>query len=284
MFEAKVLADSTPPTGIRLITMEITFPRFVLAEFNTHKMISKNSASSRAIPVEKMIKRVQDNPVIPIHWGAAQKGMQAYDVLGPEDQAVCEMDWLLHRDEAVSRVRSMLHHGLHKQIANRLLEPWMWTTVICTGNIGAFNNFWSLRCHPEAEPHIRRIAEMSESAAKDSTSQMLEVGEWHLPLTGFPGDEALSKEDLVKVSAGRCARVSYFTHDGVRNVQADIDLHDRLVESKHFSPTEHQAKCVKPIHYAIEWDYLSDRSGGNLGTGWSQYRKTLQGEYQKENR
>jgi len=272
-FEVKVLADSlSTVTNSRLTTLMMTYPRIIHSEHLRHRMFSFNAASSRAIPVEKFIKQVEEDPFIPIHWGAAQKGMQAYDVLSPEDAAVCEMDWLFCRDESVSRVKSMLHHGLHKQIANRLLEPWMWTTVICTGPDGAWKNFFALRCHPEAEPHIQKLAYMTRDCMKASCPKLLEVGDWHLPLTGFPGDEALSQEDLIKVSAGRCARVSYLTAEGSRDVSQDIALHDRLVASKHFSPTEHQAM------HGLEDSFLSN--GGNFGQGWIQYRKTLMGEYQ----
>jgi hypothetical protein len=168
--------------------------------------------------------------------------------------------------------KQLLALGLHKQIANRILEPWMWTTVICTGNSGAWNNFFALRCHPEAEPHIQKLAYMARDAMKTSWPKLLEAGDWHLPLTGFPGDEVLSKDDLIKVSAGRCARVSYLTAEGTRDVSQDIALHDRLVSSKHFSPTEHQAMC------GLEDSFMSN--GGNFGQGWIQYRKTLIGEYQ----
>lgn len=272
-FEVKVLADSlSASSNSRLTTLMMTYPRIIHSEHLRHRMFSFNAASSRAIPVEKFIKQVEEDPFVPIHWGAAQKGMQAYDVLSPEDAAVCEMDWIFCRDESVSRVRSMLHHGLHKQIANRLLEPWMWTTVICTGTDGVWNNFFALRCHPEAEPHIQKLAYMTRDVMRASWPKILEVGDWHLPLTGFPGDEALSKDDLIKVSAGRCARVSYLTAEGTRDVSQDIALHDRLVSSKHFSPTEHQAMC------GLEDSFFSN--GGNFGQGWIQYRKTLQGEYQ----
>jgi thymidylate synthase ThyX len=232
-------------------------------------MFSRNAASSRAIPVEKMIEQVEKNPVIPIHWGKAQKGMQAYDVLDERCTTSCRVAWLLARQSAVDSTKVLLGLGLHKQIANRLLEPWMWITVIATGNEGAWNNFFALRCHHEAEPHIQSIAYMARDMRNQSTPQKLSDGQWHLPLIGFEGDELLSVEDQVKVSVGRCARVSYLTHDGRRDVQADIDLHDRLLASKHFSPFEHVARSGK---------HTGD--GGNLGYGWTQYRKTLKGEYQ----
>ena len=272
MFNAKVLADSTNLCGNRLITMEMTYPRFIHAEHLRHRMFSFNVASSRAIPVEKMIEQVEKNPVIPIHWGKAQKGMQAYEVLSGLDANECKDLWLTARDYCLGAAEAMMINGLHKQIINRILEPWMWCTVICTGNQGAWNNFWALRCHPEAEPHMQNIAEHTREAANASETDRLFEGDWHLPLIGFDGDEQLSVSDAVKVSAGRCARVSYLTHDGRRDVQADIDLCQRLVTSKHFSPTEHQARCWEGV--------TTPDASGNLGLGWVQFRKTLHGEYQ----
>jgi len=147
----------------------------------------------------------------------------------------------------------------------------MWITVIVTGNEGAWNNFFALRCHHEAEPHIQKIAGMAREVRSQSIPQKLSAGQWHLPLIGFEGDELLSDEDKVKVSVGRNARISYLTHDGIRDVQADIDLHDRLLASKHFSPFEHVAQSV---HYS------GPEFEANFGQGWVQYRKTLKGEYQ----
>jgi thymidylate synthase ThyX len=271
MFSAKVLADSTNTCDNRLTTMELTYPRFIHSEVMTHRMFSRNAASSRAIPVEKMIEQVEKNPVIPIHWGKAQKGMQAYEELGYYEKIDCRYAWIEARRDALKHVRKLLNLGLHKQIVNRILEPWMWITVIVTGNEGAWNNFFALRCHHEAEPHIQKIAGMAREVRSQSVPQKLSAGQWHLPLIGFEGDEFLSDEDKVKVSVGRNARISYLTHDGRRDVQADIDLHDRLLASKHFSPFEHVAQSV---HYS------GPEFEGNFGEGWVQYRKTLKGEYQ----
>lgn len=270
-FEVKVLADSlSTVSNSRLTTLMMTYPRIIHSEHLRHRMFSFNAASSRAIPVEKFIKQVEEDPFIPIHWGAAQKGMQAYEVLSESDERECREAWLTARWACVSQAKYMLKAGLHKQIANRILEPWMWTTVICSGTSGAWNNFFALRCHPEAEPHIQKLAYMARDCMKASWPKLLEVGDWHLPLTGFPGDETLSKEDLIKVSAGRCARVSYLTAEGTRDVSQDIALHDRLVASKHFSPTEHQAMCLDAL----------PSNAGNFEYGWYQYRKSLLGEYQ----
>jgi hypothetical protein len=222
-----------------------------------------------------MIQQVETNPFIPLHWGKAQKGMQAYEQFTGVDANECVDRWLIARDYALGAAEGMLDQGLHKQIVNRILEPWMWITVIVTGNEGAWNNFFALRCHHEAEPHIQKIAGMAREVRSQSIPQKLSAGQWHLPLIGFIDDdgvdERLTWPDAiqVKVSVGRCARVSYLTHEGRRDVQADIDLHDRLLASKHFSPFEHVARSGQ---------HTGD--GGNLGFGWTQYRKTLKGEYQ----
>jgi len=273
MFKAKILADSILSTpSSRLITLELTYPRFVHSEFMTHRTHSRNSASSRAIPVSKMIEQVKENPVIPIHWGKNQKGMQAETELSIDVQNFCTIRWLAQRDRAVECVKELIENGLHKQIANRLLEPWMWITIITTAGIDGWNNFFALRCHPDAEPHIQKIAYLAKSAIQSSSPEYI-INGWHLPLIGFDGDEKLSEIDAVKVSVGRCARVSYLTHFGTRDVAADIELHDRLQASKHFSPFEHVARR----RYSNE----SEKLCGNFPLGWTQYRKTLCGEFQK---
>ncbi len=273
-FEARVLADSTPGrfSGGRLITVEMTYPRFVHAEHLRHRMFSFNVASSRAIPVEKIIEQVEGSPVVPIHWGQKQKGMQAFQEVGPEEAAEAKELVLRLRDEAVQTARRMLELGLHKQVVNRYLEPWMWCTVICTGNIRAWQHFWSLRCHPDAEPHIREIAYTTKFVIDHSPSEVLEDDGLHLPLVReddlkeFRGDET----SLCMISAGRCARVSYLTHEGVRDPKVDIELASKLIINRHFSPFEHQAK----------FDISAERYiRGNLGWPWVPFRKTLQGEY-----
>lgn len=264
MFEVKILAASVNSMGERLTTFQLTYPRFIHSELLTHRMFSRNSASSRAIPVEKMISDVMVNPVIPIHWGAAQKGMQAYSEVPNHVQATCETMWLNARDEAVRQARLILDCGVHKQIVNRLLEPWMWITVICSTT--SFEHFRQLRCHPAAEPHFQKLAGMMADAYDSAEPQLKRLGEWHLPLIGFSGDEHLSVADCVKVSTARCARVSYLTHDGKRDVEADIELHDRLASSGHWSPFEHASQ---PSPHRQQGNFM----------GWIQYRKCFGTEF-----
>lgn len=266
MFSAKILTDSVNPSENRLTTVELTYPRCIHSELLTHRMFSRNSASSRAIPVTKMIEQVENNPFIPIHWGKNQKGMQAWEEV--DCPLHCEDVWLELRDNAVWDVKELVVCGLHKQIANRLLEPWMWITVIVTGNATAYENFFKLRCHKDAEPHIQKVAYMLRDEYDKSTPQKLLWGGLHLPLIQEEDKQhKLCRNDLKKVSVGRCARVSYLTHDGKRDIQADIDLHDRLKEAGHWSPFEHVATAD-----------LGTTKCGNLGQNWRQYRKEFMHE------
>jgi thymidylate synthase ThyX len=300
-FDVKALADSRSPAGYRLTTLEATFPRFVLAEFNTHRVFSRNSASSRAIPIAKQLRRVLEEPYLPIEFGSNQPGMQAGPPLGGERREAAEAEWLRARDDAVRRVLGLVAApdafaadadlldvlqqveeairdraqpaewlNVHKQVANRLLEPFMWHTVIVTAT--EWDNFWNLRCHADAQPEIRLVAEEMRAAVEASEPAELGWDEWHLPLLRPEDrDQVASIEDLIKVSAGRCARVSYLTHAGKRDLDADIELHDRLLESGHMSPLEHPARPL------AETELKESEWSGNF-RGWRSYRKDIPGE------
>ncbi len=269
-YSAKILLDSVAPNGHRLTTFEVTYPRFVHCELMTHRQFSRNSSSSRAIPIAKMIDAVLEDPVFPVWWGKAQSGMQAHEEIDEDAQNSARRRWLLARNKAIMSVQEMMELGLHKQIPNRLLEPWMWITVIVTAS--EYENFFSLRCHPDAQPEIRRIAEMMRDLYYSQEPTPVSAGFWHLPLTGFSGDEALDADALRKVSVARCARVSYLTHEGKRDVGADLALYDRLVSSGHMSPSEHQGCAM-----GAQWWTESPMLCGNF-KGWIQHRKLLPGE------
>jgi len=240
-WHAKILVDSQGPAG-RLTTMEVRLPRFVLSEFNTHRQLSRNSASSRAIPVEKMIARVLEDPFIPRYWGKNQKGMQADVELTADEQALAVCHWLDARDKAVEAVRKLLALGVHKQIANRQLEPWLWHTIICSAT--EYANFFALRCHKDAQPEFRVAAVLMRECYRASEPVFLAAGDWHLPLCDDVDAlraEGFSTYDIARISAARCARVSYLTHEGKRDPQEDVAMASRLQAAGHMSPFEHAA-------------------------------------------
>jgi thymidylate synthase ThyX len=297
-YAARVLADSISLAGRRLTTFEVTFPRMVLAEFNTHRVFSRNSASSRAIPVATQLLRVLEEPYVPEEFGSNQPGMQAGPPLQGMKHELAREEWLSARDSAAAHVLRMIAYpgicaadadaealrraveglretradeswlNVHKQLANRLLEPFMWHTLIVTAT--EWSNFFNLRAHPDAQPEIRRAAELMRGEWEDSTPRELSEPEWHLPLVGdaggHEGDHDLPIDAKRKMSVGRCARVSYLTHGGRRDPEADIALHDRLLESGHLSPFEHVAQPL-----------ASDDWCGNF-RGWRAYRKDLRNE------
>lgn len=257
-FKATILADSITSAGCRLTTFELTFPRCILAEINTHRMLSRNAASSRAIPTEKLIQRVIDDPFIP-DFRKNQKGMQAGADLDEKDAALARKQWLFDRDYAVDSARQFHKLDVHKQYVNRLLEPWMWATVIASAT--DWNNVWHLRCSEAAEPSFNTIACMARDLLMASDPLPLEVGEWHLPLL-FPEDRELLEEATslyghggvpvpvtARISAGRCSRVSYLTHDGKRDLQEDVALADRMVSAGHWSGFEHPAQVTGDDKY-----------------------------------
>jgi thymidylate synthase ThyX len=142
---ATIVADSINPQGDRITTMLVTFPRFILAELNTHRMFSRNSASSRAIPFEKMVKMVQEDPFIPIAWQKDHKGMQGTEYFTSDiDIEANEIKWNAAKERAIKTTISLHDLGVTKQLCNRLLEPFMWHTVIVTAT--EWENFFKLRC------------------------------------------------------------------------------------------------------------------------------------------
>ena len=295
---ANIIADSLNEYGQRLTTFVLVFPRIVLAEFNTHRMLSRNSASSRAIPFEKMVKMVKEDPFIPIKWMKDHKGMQGNEYLDKQYSFECEQTWLNARDEAIKKADHLSGYGLTKQICNRLLEPFMWHTCICTGT--DWSNFFALRAHEQAEIHIQQLAyEMLHEYTRNIPKQ-LKAGEWHIPfgdkfddtrieLVGITNSSETMELAKVKIATARCARVSYLNFEGKDDYDADIKLHDMLLSSGHMSPFEHCAQAMTEEEYKGKSDLkmpYNKYSHGWCGNfrGFIQYRKMLNNENKTDSR
>ena len=305
---AKIIEDSVGPKCPRITTFELRYPRFIHAEFMTHRQFSRNASSSRAIPVERQIQSIKEDTAMPIHWGKNQKGMQADEesdeliIIGDGEnntnqwQATPQQAWEEARDRAIEIAEGFVRAGYHKQVVNRILEPFSHITVVMTTT--SLDNFFGLRRHPDAQPEIKALADVMFAAVEESTPTFLNPGEWHLPYVLESEKQYVQShenlvhdpmpttvEDLIKVSVARCARVSYKTHDGkAPSFDADVALYDRLVGSVplHASPAEHQATPDEQV-----WDdygmpiWEKPWLHGNF-EGWRQYRKTLAGECIKE--
>lgn len=266
MYDAKVLADSISAVGQRITTFEVTIPRIVLAEFNTHRMLSRNSASSRAIPVAKAIEAVEKDPFIPETFHKNQKGMQAEFSLEEDQATLAQHYWQGAIDAALEYASGLERIEVHKGLANRILEPFKWHTVITTGT--DWENFFALRTDKNAQEEIRRPALMMRELYEGSEPEWITgTTDWHVPLVD---ERELLDQDVVDweywklVSVGRCARVSYLTHHGVRDPDADVELAKRLMTNGHLSPFEHVARPFNESEWSIVQglkEYLNRASG-----------------------
>lgn len=300
MIKAKVIADSVGPTGIRITTFEIEYPRFILAELNTHRMLSKNSASSRAIPVNTLHDLINEHPAMPVHWGKNQPGMSAKEELDEADKTMAEFFWQGAKRMSLHFAKALSGLGLHKQVANRVCEPFQIMKTVITGT--EWNNLYYLRNHRDAQPEFQALAAAMLEAHKASKPRQLEPGEWHLPYVWLSRDmvggvyyrdsrgEEISLDDAIAISASCCAQVSYRKNDDT--VEKARAILDKLINSKpaHSSPTEHQATPMPERFLSCEdtrrdtWlEGISHQSkdghywSGNL-RGWIQHRKLLVGE------
>lgn len=261
--KAKIICDSLNPKypDCRLTTFVCTYPRIILAELNTHRMCSKSTASSRAIPIRKQIEKVKLRPFIPSWIGANQSGMQAQKEVDLETQDQFKQNWLMLSGSACIVAGHLDDIGIHKQISNRLLEPWGYVTSIITAT--DWSNFFALRAHPNAQPEFMVLAYRMLEAYLESEPL---VREDHIPF-GDQMEPGLSLEDKRMVACARCARISYETHDGKRDHEEDLRLAKRLIADGHMSPFEHVARA----------NPHSDCYTGNF-RGWIQERKKIQGE------
>lgn len=270
-YYAKVILDSVSPAGHRLTTLEVQFPRFVLAELNTHRVFSRNSASSRAVPIAKMIDRVKNDPVYPREWGKNKSGMQADETLDEYVERIAMLEWQVARDNAVEQAEQLANLGAHKQIVNRLLEPFLWHTVLVTST--EWDNFFEQRLSPNAQPEMQETARQMKAAIDGSEPHYTEYGRWHAPFMNAVNLPA-EIHDL-RISVARCARVSYLQHDGTHDEAKDLALFEKLIAGKHLSPFEHVARPSNQEHFDGIYtpQFKSDEANFK---GWRQARWNIE--------
>lgn len=260
MISAHVICDSLSPFGERITTLSLAYPRFIHSEFLTHRAFSRNSASSRAIPIEKMIAQVRNTPAMPVWWGANQPGMQARAEVPDEARISAQEAWRAAALDACRHAETMLALGLHKQVVNRILEPWQIMKTIVTAT--EWDNFFMLRRHPDAQPEFKALADCMFDAIQGSTPRDLLYGQWHLPYLTEDEIGSMTLYMACGASAARCARVSYLNHDMTRpNVENDTPLASRLLRDGHLSPFEHQATPTR-----------LPKSNADNFVGWKSYR------------
>jgi hypothetical protein len=272
---AKIIADSVCG-GRRITTFELVFPRYILAEFNTHRALSRNASSSRAIPTSKQISSIQEDPVFPVRWGKNKPGMQASEEnLNPEDQEAAKQIWIDMVNYVAEGCAELVKLGVHKQWASRPLEWASTIKVVMTAT--ELDNFFLLRDHDDAQDEIAHLAQAIKIVMNNSEPKELKYGQWHLPYIEDKDKEEYTLGECLKISASRCARTSYKTQLGVTStLQEDLDMFSRLTYGMsfnednpfHASPTEHQATPMGGV--LVKPEFTSNF------VGWVQARKYIE--------
>ena len=282
---ATVIADSVSPDLQRLTTLQLRYPRFVHAELMTHRMFSRNSSSSRAIPVSRLIDDIERDPAEPIMWGKNQAGMQARVNLWGMELATAKAYWREDREHSIIMARAMAGANAHKQLVNRLIENHGHINVLVTAT--EWGNFFELRDHPDAQPEIAALAAEMRKAMDESVAEKLIYGQYHMPYVRGNEREMLGLDRALMVSTARCARVSYLTHEGkTPDLEADLQLAHDLVVARplHASPAEHQGTPLAPGQGEKRWritgpgpnDAVLDGNWSRNFNGWKQYRVHLE--------
>jgi len=261
--EVRIITDSINTTGDRITTYILRYPRFIHSELMTHRVFSRNAASSRAIPCSKMIASVISDPAMPVWWGREQKGMQSGDEIEGEYLEKIKKKWLEIRDVVAQGADELRKLGLHKSLINRIIEPWAHMNTLVTST--EYNNFFNLRAHKDAQPEFKELAikmieayHLSKPTLREESPGL--VSGWHLPFADKFIDESLTLKDLLKIVTARAARISYLTMENNIDPEKDYALHDTLSANGHWSPFEHAA-------------YASPGKRSGNFSGWTQYRK-----------
>lgn len=313
---ATVVADSITRHGHRITTMALVMPRMILAEFNTHRMFTRNSASSRAIPTHKMIEAVKTDPFVPMKFLKEHSGMQGYVYLDPDEEFWARKAWIISSEYMINQAQILTEkYKVSKQFANRLLEPFMWHKVLVTAT--NYENFFALRYHGTAEIHMQTLAMQMLLAMNSSTPHLLQPGQWHIPFGDdineskladaihqhHPMDKYTQWEHKyrIMIATARAARISYTLpssiekHDYVR----DVDMHNMLANNGHWSPLEHSAQAPEDDELCprlqnvgiaspdqVQKYLIANPEHGWWGNfrGWKQYRKMFQNENRSDNR
>jgi len=265
MIKAKIVQDSSLPTGERLITFNLRYGRIIHSELLRHRAASHSVKSSRAIPTKKYRKEAKTNPYIPVKFGTNQKGMQA----GKQTSATASFGkkiWRMSANFACLAHSLMEKANIHKEVANRILEPYVWVEETLTIEHDALLEIAALRIHPDAQEDIRKVVEEMMYEVENSTPLILDENQWHVPyvIRQVNGNmvykdndgKNLTLDEAIICSAARCARSSYANHDNsTTTYQNDQGLANKLIGSTpmHLSPFEHQARPFLNVEEKYEY-------------------------------
>lgn len=292
---ATILKDSINKYGNRLTTFRLIYPRIILAELNTHRILVKNTSSSRAIPVKDNIERITNNPFIPSQWIKNSRGMYSLDYINNNLEDIMRL-WLEASYIMGDIGKNLAEHELHKQYANRLLEPFMYVDTILTGT--DFDNFFYLRTAEDAQPEIQELANCMYDAYSKSIPYLLNYGEWHVPyidtireaddLFYSVNNQMIDVDTAIKISISCCGQVSYRKLN--TTIEKALEIYNKFMSGSrlHASPLEHVSTPFSDAEYDARIkakNLLHTELGDDISSldlekilykrnfkGWTQYR------------
>lgn len=261
--KAELLAYSSSWVGTNVATFLLTIPRVMLPELTRHRNFSFSVESSRAKSIEKVIEDIVKNKYYP-DWTINKKGMSGDKLsdINQRKRANEKVDFLANTIINVVELSLKDELGIHKQNANRYLEPFQYIDVIVTGSLTDWLAFLELR-HPQgdlinkcedSEPHginysfpaqseIQNIAIKVWNILKDAEPNYLEPGEYHLPYRLENDERVYTIEEQLSYASSKCATISFGNHSEDNKTKANLDntnrLYKRLINHKHWSPLEH---------------------------------------------
>lgn len=227
------------------ISVSSDYHNFLANGITVHNCFSRNASSSRAVPVERTIQNILNDPWVPSDVYKNCKGMQGKDIVNEDDYDIFCEEWQEAAFKAIEVAHKMIDNGFHKQHINRILEPFTKIKVIVTAT--EWSNFFDLQLSPDADPEIQHLAKaikLAMNAVSDTYIYINAHGGRTLPYVNFDEMDAIDDlRILTLISAARCARVSYLNHDGSKpDILKDLTLAKRLIDSGHMTPFEHQCR------------------------------------------
>lgn len=273
---AKLVAYSVSPEGKKIATFELTYHRYIHGEFMTHRLFSRNAMSSRAVPVAKMLDIIRQSPAMPIHWGKNQPGMQAKEECDSDVNFFFDGGfgynwkrneaWIEAAERACDIARAFSDAGYHKQIVNRLVEPFQMMKTVMTAT--ELDNFFWLRLDSDAQPEIYELARCMRECLLKTQPELLHPGQWHTPYVKhdhiredgtliysvLDGDSVrfINQEEALAISSSCCAQVSYRNLDNT--YEKAMAIYGRLLSGAkvHASPFEHQATPIEGLDRQLD--------------------------------
>lgn len=247
-----------------ITTLLCEYPRYIHSEIMTHRQLSRNSGSSRATPFNIYCERIIKDPAFFAELGINRSGMNADSVLNKENAEAFKHEYMQLMHHTVDTAMSWsAKYNLHKQIINRVLEPYVRTSTVITAT--EWDNFLYTRAIAKGvEPVMHLLANCIKQAV-DYANENAKDGVAHLPFVTDNEFNTCSLKDCVKHAVSRSARCTILSNvtKKLSTIEEDEKLYNWLssADPMHASPFEHIAFATKSYepYYNLRGGWMSQR-------------------------